>query len=272
MLGYHQLIAGPARRRAGLSDAALAAAEVELTEAGASWVAAVFPALRAEAALERGDLDAARDHASHAREIVDASPFMRFASPMVLRTQARIALARGDVGPAEDLAHRALSEFVESGMRWGVPEVLETIAAVAVELEANAYAARLLSAAAAIRVDLRWMPGVPDVREIDALTERLHGFEDAFEEGRAMTRDEALAYASRGGGERKRPARGWDSLAPTERDVVRLATEGLRTAEIAAKLFVSPTTVKTHLAHVYAKLVVRTRAELVALASRHTAR
>ena len=39
----------------------------------------------------------------------------------------------------------------------------------------------------------------------------------------ALSTDEAIAYAQRGRGKRKRPASGWESLAPAERDVVRLA-------------------------------------------------
>ena len=37
----------------------------------------------------------------------------------------------------------------------------------------------------------------------------------------AMSNEEAIAYAQRGRGERKRPASGWASLTPAERDVVR---------------------------------------------------
>ena len=47
-------------------------------------------------------------------------------------------------------------------------------------------------------------------------------FEAAWAEGAAMSNEEAFAYAQRGRGERKRPASGWTSLTPTERDVVRL--------------------------------------------------
>ena len=44
------------------------------------------------------------------------------------------------------------------------------------------------------------------------------------------------------------------SLTPNGRSVVDLAVQGLSNPEIAAGLFVSRGTVKTHLAHVYAKL------------------
>jgi len=50
--------------------------------------------------------------------------------------------------------------------------------------------------------------------------------------------------------------------------VVDLVAEGLRNSEIATRLFVAPSTIKTHLAHAFAKLGVSTRAELAALAAR----
>jgi DNA-binding CsgD family transcriptional regulator len=43
---------------------------------------------------------------------------------------------------------------------------------------------------------------------------------------------------------------------------------GLTNAEVAAALFVSPATVKTHLRHAYAKLGIRNRTELAAEAAR----
>ncbi|MCU1450529.1 MAG: hypothetical protein JWP02_2699, partial [Acidimicrobiales bacterium] len=80
--------------------------------------------------------------------------------------------------------------------------------------------------------------------------------------------DDAVAYATRASGERRRPSSGWASLTPTETDVVRLIAEGLTNPDIAARLFVSRATVKTHLVHVFAKLGVATRSELAAAATR----
>ncbi len=54
-----------------------------------------------------------------------------------------------------------------------------------------------------------------------------------------------------------------------ENDVVRLVTEGLGNKEIGGRLFISPRTVQTHLTHVYAKLGVTSRVQLVQEAGRH---
>jgi DNA-binding CsgD family transcriptional regulator len=53
------------------------------------------------------------------------------------------------------------------------------------------------------------------------------------------------------------------SLTAREREVARLAADGLTAREIAARLFVGERTVATHLTRVYAKLGVKTKVELV---------
>jgi DNA-binding CsgD family transcriptional regulator len=94
-------------------------------------------------------------------------------------------------------------------------------------------------------------------------------FDAAWAEGAALSTEEAIAYARRGRGQRKRPTSGWASLTPTELDVVRLVSEGLANNDIAARLFVSPRTVQTHLTHVYTKLGLSSRVQLVQEAARH---
>ena len=51
-------------------------------------------------------------------------------------------------------------------------------------------------------------------------------------------------------------------LTPTEQRVAELATEGLSNKEIAQALFVTVNTVEAHLSHAYAKLGIRSRAQL----------
>ena len=53
-----------------------------------------------------------------------------------------------------------------------------------------------------------------------------------------------------------------DQLTPQERQVAALVAEGATNREVAAALFVSPKTIETHLAHVYRKLGLRSRAQL----------
>jgi DNA-binding NarL/FixJ family response regulator len=58
-------------------------------------------------------------------------------------------------------------------------------------------------------------------------------------------------------------------LSPRELDVVKLTARGLTNAEIAAELFISVGTVKTHLGSVHAKLDARNRVEVAAWAWEH---
>jgi two-component system response regulator NreC len=61
---------------------------------------------------------------------------------------------------------------------------------------------------------------------------------------------------------------GGHGLSPRETEVLRLIALGHTSAEIAAKLHLSPRTVETHRAHIHRKLGLRTRAELVQYALR----
>ena len=63
------------------------------------------------------------------------------------------------------------------------------------------------------------------------------------------------------------PAPGHD-LTEREREVLVLLVDGLNNTEIAEKLVVSPSTIKSHVSHILAKLGTTSRTEAVALAVR----
>jgi DNA-binding CsgD family transcriptional regulator len=187
-----------------------------------------------------------------------------------------VAIAQGKFEQAERDAHDALATVPECFPYLGFSETLECLATLAEDAGSHREAARLFGAAAAIRqrmgvVRLKvWDAGYE--ASVAALRNAMGqaDFDSAWAEGASMSTVEAIAYAQRGRGQRKRPTSGWASLTPTERDVVRLVSEGLANNDIATRLFVSPRTVQTHLTHVYTKLGLTSRVQLAQEAARHT--
>jgi len=84
-----------------------------------------------------------------------------------------------------------------------------------------------------------------------------------------MTLEEAVGYAGRGRGKRRRPSAGWASLTPTELTVAGAVADGLSSPQIADRMIISRRTVATHLTSIFRKLRVSSRAELAASAVRH---
>jgi predicted ATPase/DNA-binding CsgD family transcriptional regulator len=220
----------------------------------------------AQIELGAGNLDAAE---ALAAEIEAQTPgtalYVITAQTGLLR--AALQRERGEAGAAEAAAHAALAIAWSNELSLVITEALEMLAVLAADVGDTAGAARQFGAAEAFRdrTGFRWREPYQR-RALDALRESLAACHLA--EGARLSLAEAVEYARRGRGERGRPAQGWDSLTPSERRVVELVAAGLPNKDIAAKLFVSVATVKTHLIHVYAKLEVRTRSELAAGATR----
>jgi DNA-binding NarL/FixJ family response regulator len=186
-----------------------------------------------------------------------------------------MAWHRGELAGAEHLVREATVQWHRCCDRMESCDGIELLGVLAAARERFSDAARLLAAADAARRPLRYLaPGFTANRSAaagavsharDVLGE--DRFTQAWEEGQGLTLDEAVAYAARKGGGRKRPAAGWASLTPAELEVVRLVSEGLRNDAIARRLFIAPGTVKVHLSHVFAKLGITTRTELAARAA-----
>jgi DNA-binding CsgD family transcriptional regulator len=65
---------------------------------------------------------------------------------------------------------------------------------------------------------------------------------------------------------------GWESLTRTELQVAELVGRGLTSPQVAARLYISPRTVQTHISHILTKLDLRSRVELAAELSRRPGR
>ncbi|MDT5308772.1 MAG: hypothetical protein QOE48_4457, partial [Mycobacterium sp.] len=264
-----------------LVSAALAAGDSETAEdasakawqhlSGLPAMAAMLRPVAAQVALAGGDLLAARRWADEA--VSTASGWWLMGA---LTTRAQVAIAQGEPEQAERDAHDALARAADIQAYVEIPDILECLGTLASEAASHREAARLFGAAhgtrqrmGAVRFkvwDAGYAAAVAALR--DAMGEQ--DFDSAWAEGAALSTEEAIAYAQRGRGQRKRPASGWGSLTPTERDVVRLVSEGLANNEIATRLFVSPRTVQTHLTHVYTKLGLTSRVQLAQEVARHT--
>jgi predicted ATPase/class 3 adenylate cyclase/DNA-binding CsgD family transcriptional regulator len=223
-------------------------------------------------ALIQGDLATARRWADESIALATG-----WHLPQALVVRARVAIASCDPDTAEQDLHQALSCAADIRAFICLPDLLECLADVTATGGNPAQAARLFGAAESARLttgmarfkvhDAWYESSVAGLRT--ALGQQ--DFETAWTEGAAMSTEEAIAYAQRGWGERRRPASGWASLTPAEHDVVRLVAEGLTNKDVAARLFVSPRTVQAHLAHVFAKLGVTTRTQLAQEATRNQA-
>jgi DNA-binding CsgD family transcriptional regulator len=175
---------------------------------------------------------------------------------------------------AEDRHHQALVIQMSYGFVVDAVDALEAISGLAIVGESWAEGVRLGAAMSVVRNAIgASRPANDETRQAEdferartALGEE--AFAKAWTEGTLLTLEQAVAYATRARGERRRPSSGWASLTPTEEEVVRLAAQGLTNPDIAEQLFISRATVKTHLAHVFTKLGVSTRAELAAEATR----
>ena len=229
----------------------------------------------AYAHLAAGDLIAAREYADQAvATAVRLDLKGRLSS--ALQASARVAAAAGPVERGRDEVCQALAIARDMESRLEIIDLLECLGGLARDAEDRQKAVRLLGAADTFRQQTGYQRFRLHQPGYDAAVAGLRAsmsdaaFSQAWAEGAVLSVEEAVRYALRGRGERGRPAIGWRSLTPAERDVSRLVAEGLSNKDIADQLFISPRTVQTHLTHVYGKLGITSRVQLARQAARHT--
>jgi ATP/maltotriose-dependent transcriptional regulator MalT len=147
------------------------------------------------------------------------------------RCRALLLAARGDLAGALAALERALLEHERLDMPFERARTLLVKGVTQRRMRRRAAARRDLGEAA---------------REFDRMGSRVWA-------------ERARAELDRLGGRRRG---GEGELTPSEQRVVELAAEGLSNKQIAARLVVSVHTVEVHLSHAYAKLGVRSRAQL----------
>ena len=224
-------------------------------------------------ALERGDLDATTrfvDAALSGYPDDDIPPGAYLG--ILLRGWVRY-LAHED-GDARSSAFHLMRIAGEHGIALAGVDGLELLSAQLLRAGNPGPAAPLVGAAQHARDEMRYSHrwGFVSAALQPAPTAPGAGGTTLGSEAGAKTTtlnlQDAIDLAQRMRGERPRGALGWSSLSPTERRVVELASAGHSNAEIAARLMIGVATVKTHLAHAYAKVGVRNRTSLAAMATR----
>jgi predicted ATPase/class 3 adenylate cyclase/DNA-binding CsgD family transcriptional regulator len=254
-------------------DRAVAYGQAALQSAAGSQFQTNAFSVAVQVALAAGDLAAAREHVDRLRDIGASQGFV-FSMAETDLYDSRIKRRHGDRARAEEAAHRALTRSVDLPAWTITVDALENMAGLAADADSYQEAGRLLGAARHLRDDTGYQLCLNE-RDMDLAHVRDNlgneRFDRVYAEGMTLSLEDAVAYARRGRGERKRPGTGWESLTPTEQQIVALLVEGLTNTEIGKRMFVSPRTVQTHLSRIYAKLGVTSRTELAANAAQRTA-
>jgi predicted ATPase/DNA-binding CsgD family transcriptional regulator len=189
-------------------------------------------------------------------------------------TLGRLAAARGDWTVAQQHALAYLDACGQGGHATYVPACLDALAEVAAGLHAHQDAVRLFAAAERARAEIGAVRVPPEEEHWAAIDGGLRealgtaAYEAARAQGAGLTIEDSLEWARRARGPRRRPPAGWGSLTPTEARVTELVANGLTNPQIGERMFISKATVKTHLAHIFKKLDVHSRAELTAHVAR----
>ncbi len=228
-----------------------------------SFVASVqaMEMIAADVALACGDRSGSREHSERALALTKGLD-CPYVLAMSTQTAAQLDRLDGDVKHALERAHVALDITSDHELLSSQVSVLENIGLIMVDAGQSDDAARLLGACAAFRRQTGFVFRVPYLTPM--IEDAVAGLDARhWDEGATLSLEGAVDHARRRRGARGRPLAGWDSLTPAEEKVVALVADGLSNQEVADSLFVTLATVKSHLTHVFQKLDLRSRAQLV---------
>ena len=229
--------------------------------------------VRGTAMLASGDLDAARAAFMAVLDEARTTPNDHEAA-IAERYLAAIDRSEQRVNDAETRLHRALETQARLGYPQYVADNLEELAGIELEHRRPRPASVLLGAAATIRAGAGVTRRIGRQDQYDSDVECARdqlgdGFAEHWTTGSELTVEQAVEFARRGRGERRRPATGWDSLTATERRVAALVAEGRTNPEIAAALIMGRATVKTHVSNILDKLGLANRTQIATESLRH---
>jgi DNA-binding CsgD family transcriptional regulator len=270
MLGELERLAGRPREGEALARRGLALAE----EIGSRYARYMASGLLGRILLTLGDLDDAAERFAAALDLSGRDGPTPFQSWWQLGL-GEVELARGDPAAAATRARAALAVAETIGNRRDAARarmMLGRAALAGLEPEvAIAYLTDALAVQREIEDDTGARRSLQALREAFA-TSGQHERAERIDAALARSGDgvhEAAALALRGRGARRRGrAQGWAGLTGAEAEVAELAAAGVSNPEIATRLYMSRSTVKTHLSRVYTKLSVGNRTELAAAVAR----
>jgi DNA-binding CsgD family transcriptional regulator len=187
----------------------------------------------------------------------------------------------GDFSQAAAYLREGLALGQARGSLGDVVEGMEGLARLSATIGQAAQAARLFGAAATLREEIA-TPYVPSERVwMDPILAELQDalgaerFAAAWEQGAALSREDAVAAAlairaETGGAHPSAAQRAAeaDGLTTREVEILRLIAAGRVNREVADVLYISPATVARHIANIYRKLDIDSRAKLAAYALR----
>jgi predicted ATPase/DNA-binding CsgD family transcriptional regulator len=237
----------------------------------------------ASAAYGRGNL-------TRAQELYEATEAQARATgsagyiASALDGRALVSCARGDYAQAANAIDEAFAQGALAGIYAGPPRRLAIVAVVATGAGEYESAARWFGAADIV-AQMHGTPfALPDGPQFEGAIATVRAalgedrFVAAWTAGRALTHEEAVSQArsflaasylvpdSAGGGA---PDPGKEHiLTHREMEVLQLVADGRSDRDIADTLFIGPSTVRTHLTSIFAKLDVNSRTAAVAAARR----